>query len=45
MINTNWQVHATLEERIAPGFSLLFGGILDHSKGTSRFGVGLQVGQ
>ena len=45
MMNTNWQLHATLEERIAPGFSLLFGAILDHSKGTSRFGVGLNVGQ
>ena len=45
MLNTNWQIHATLEERIAPGLSLLFGGILDHAKGTGRFGVGLQVGQ
>jgi|TARA_B100000795_G_C22801323_1_gene442082 mitochondrial import receptor subunit TOM40 len=44
-VHSNWQMHATLEEHIAPGFSLLFSGLLDHSKEQYKFGVGLQVGQ
>lgn len=44
-VKSNWEMHATLEEHIAPGFSLLFSGLLDHSKETYKFGVGLSVGQ
>ena len=44
-VHSNWQMHATLEEHIAPGFSLLFSGLLDHSKENYKFGVGLQIGQ
>jgi mitochondrial import receptor subunit TOM40 len=44
-VKSNWEMHATLEEHIAPGFSLLFSGLLDHSKETYKFGIGLTVGQ
>jgi mitochondrial import receptor subunit TOM40 len=44
-MDSKWQMHATLEEHIAPGFSLLFSGMLDHSKEVYKFGLGLQVGQ
>lgn len=40
-LHSNWQLHATLEERIGPGFSLLFSGLLDHSKETYKFGMGV----
>lgn len=44
-MDSRWKMHATVEEHIAPGFSLLFSGILDHTKEEYKFGVGLQVGQ
>ena len=44
-VHSNWSMHATLEEHIAPGFSLLFSGMLDHAKENYKFGVGLSVGQ
>jgi len=44
-MDSSWKMHATVEEHIAPGFSLLFSGMLDHVKEDYKFGVGLQVGQ
>ncbi|KAL7751419.1 translocase of outer mitochondrial membrane [Sorochytrium milnesiophthora] len=43
MIDTSGRISAVLEEKMAPGFSFLLSGELDHLKGTSRFGVGLQL--
>lgn len=42
-VDTSGRVAATLEERLAPGFSVLFSGELDHMKGQSKFGIGMQV--
>ncbi|KAJ1915537.1 translocase of outer mitochondrial membrane [Mycoemilia scoparia] len=37
------KVSMLLEEKIAPGFSFLVSGELDHLKGENKFGVGLQL--
>lgn len=42
-VDTTGKVQAVLEEKLAPGFSILFSGDLDHAKGQSKFGVGLQM--
>lgn len=43
MIDTKGRVQMALEERLAQGFAILINGELDHWKGQSRFGVGLQM--
>ncbi|KAF9095975.1 translocase of outer mitochondrial membrane [Mortierella sp. AD031] len=40
-VDTTGKVSAVLEEKIVPGFSFLVSGEMDHSKGQSRFGVGM----
>ncbi|OZJ02264.1 hypothetical protein BZG36_04694 [Bifiguratus adelaidae] len=40
-IDTSGRVSAVLEEKMAPGFSFLISGDLDHMKGQSKFGVGI----
>lgn len=42
-VDTTGKVSAVLEERMAPGFSVLFTGEIDHMKGQSKFGMGLQL--
>lgn len=41
--DTSGRVGAVLEERLAPGFAVLFSGDIDHQKGASKFGIGLAV--
>lgn len=43
-VDTTGTVGCLVEEKIAPGFSVLFSGALDHSKQESRFGVGVTMG-
>ena len=42
-VDTAGRVTAVLEEKLAPGFSLMFTGDIDHLKGTSKFGMGMQL--
>ncbi|RUP16852.1 hypothetical protein BC936DRAFT_139509 [Jimgerdemannia flammicorona] len=42
-VDTTGRVSAVLEEKMAPGFSFLISGDLDHMKGQSRFGVGIML--
>ncbi|KAI8973594.1 eukaryotic porin/Tom40 [Mycotypha africana] len=42
-IDTTGRVSAVLEEKMAPGFSFLISGDLDHMKGQSKFGVGIML--
>jgi mitochondrial import receptor subunit TOM40 len=42
-IDTTGRVSAVLEEKMAPGFSFLVSGDLDHMKGQSKFGVGIML--
>ncbi|KAI9028091.1 eukaryotic porin/Tom40 [Phycomyces nitens] len=42
-IDTTGRVSAVLEEKMAPGFSFLVSGDLDHVKGQSKFGVGIML--
>ena len=42
-IDSAGKVSAFIEKRVLPTISLLFSGELDHSKNTSRLGLGLQV--
>jgi mitochondrial import receptor subunit TOM40 len=42
-IDTTGRVSAVLEEKMAPGFSILLTGDIDHVKGQSRFGIGMQL--
>jgi mitochondrial import receptor subunit TOM40 len=42
-IDTTGKVSAVLEEKMAPGFSFLISGDLDHMKGQSKFGVGIML--
>lgn len=37
------RVQLLIEERLFPGFSFLISGELDHAKGSSRFGVGINL--
>jgi mitochondrial import receptor subunit TOM40 len=42
-IDTTGRVSAVLEEKMAPGFSFLISGDLDHMKGQSKFGLGIML--
>lgn len=42
-IDSAGKVGMLLEQRIAPTFSFLIGGELDHAKNTSRFGFGIMI--
>ncbi|CAO3595076.1 unnamed protein product [Absidia cylindrospora] len=42
-MDTTGKVSAVLEEKMAPGFSFLISGDLDHMKGQSKFGVGIML--
>ncbi|KAG9299644.1 hypothetical protein G9A89_020815 [Geosiphon pyriformis] len=42
-VDTSGRVSVVLEEKIAPGFSFIITGDIEHSKSTSRFGVGFQL--
>ena len=42
-VDTTGKVALVLEEKLAPGFSFLLSGELDHQKGTNRFGVGINM--
>ena len=42
-VDTTGRVSAMLEEKLAPGVSLLFTGDIDHLKGQSKFGLGFQM--
>ncbi|PVU97629.1 hypothetical protein BB561_000448 [Smittium simulii] len=42
-IDNNFKVSMLLEEKIAPGFSFLLSGEMDHLKGENKFGFGLQL--
>ncbi|KAL1925649.1 uncharacterized protein VTP21DRAFT_532 [Calcarisporiella thermophila] len=42
-IDTTGRVSAVIEERMAPGFSFLVSGDLDHVKGNAKFGVGIMI--
>ncbi|KAI8978546.1 eukaryotic porin/Tom40 [Pilobolus umbonatus] len=42
-IDTTGRVSAVLEEKMAPGFSFLISGDLDHMKGQSKFGIGIML--
>ena len=44
LVQSDTTCSATLEERIAPGISMLLSGQLNHKKGDYKFGVGLTVG-
>ncbi|OMJ24763.1 Mitochondrial import receptor subunit TOM40 [Smittium culicis] len=43
MIDNSFKVSMLLEEKIAPGFSFLISGEMDHLKGENKFGFGLQL--
>jgi mitochondrial import receptor subunit TOM40 len=42
-LDSQGRVQLLFEERLFPGFSLLLSGELDHVRGSSRFGVGLNL--
>ena len=42
-LDSQGKVQMLFEEKLFPGFSLLLSGELDHMKGTSRFGVGINL--
>jgi hypothetical protein len=44
-VDSNFVMMSTVEERIAPGFSLLFSAIMQQSAGRYKFGYGLTFGQ
>lgn len=43
-INSKGVVSATLDQKIAPGFTFHLTGQVDHMKGTNKFGLGLTLG-
>ncbi|KAI9146380.1 eukaryotic porin/Tom40 [Paraphysoderma sedebokerense] len=43
MLDTTGKISTVLEQKMAPGFSFLISGEIDHLKGASRFGVGLAL--
>jgi len=43
MVDTQGRVQSHLEERLAPGFAVLFTGEMDHGKGQGRFGIGMML--
>ena len=42
-VDSTGKVALLFEERLYPGFSLLLAGEIDHAKGSSRFGIGLNI--
>lgn len=42
-IDSGGKVSAALEEKLAPGFSFLLTGEMDHARGQSKFGVGVML--
>jgi len=42
-VDSSGKVGLLYEEKLYPGFSLLLAGEIDHMKGTSRFGLGLNI--
>ncbi|KAI3636426.1 hypothetical protein MIR68_005778 [Amoeboaphelidium protococcarum] len=42
-VDTTGRVATFMEQRLGPGFSFLMSADLNHSKGTSKFGLGLQL--
>lgn len=45
MVDSNWTVGAVLEKKLAPlPFTLNLSGMINHTKGQSRFGIGLIIG-
>lgn len=45
MLDTNWTVGAVLEKKLQPlPFTLALSGMINHTKGQSRFGIGLIIG-
>lgn len=44
-IDSNFVAMTTLEERVQPGFSLLFAAMANHAIGKYKFGVGMNIGQ
>ncbi|CAI2171111.1 2418_t:CDS:2 [Funneliformis geosporum] len=42
-IDTTGRVSAVIEQKIAPGFSFIITGDIEHMKSTARFGVGIQL--
>ena len=44
LVQSDTTCSATLEERIQPGVSMLFSGMLNHKKKDYKFGFGLIVG-
>ncbi|CAG8565060.1 1261_t:CDS:2 [Paraglomus occultum] len=44
-VDTTGRVSVVIEEKIAPGFSFLITGDMEHAKGQSRFGIGIQMEQ
>lgn len=42
-VDTSGRVAAILEQKLAPGLSVLMTGDIDHMKGASKFGIGMQL--
>ncbi|CAG8517883.1 12558_t:CDS:2 [Ambispora gerdemannii] len=42
-LDTTGRVSVVIEEKIAPGFSFIITGDIEHAKSTSRFGIGFQL--
>ncbi|KAJ1670266.1 translocase of outer mitochondrial membrane [Spiromyces aspiralis] len=43
MVDNMGKISMLLEEKVAPGFSFLISGEMDHLKGENKFGVGIQL--
>jgi hypothetical protein len=44
-ITSRGEVAGVLEKQLAPGVTFLLSGVMNHAKGDSVFGFGLNVGQ
>ncbi len=45
MVDSNWNVGAVLEKRLLPlPFTFALSGLLNHSKPSYKFGIGLTIG-
>ncbi|CAB4410514.1 unnamed protein product [Rhizophagus irregularis] len=42
-IDTTGRISSVIEQKIAPGFSFIITGDIEHMKSTARFGVGIQL--
>ena len=42
-IDTTGRVSTVIKQKIAPGFSFIITGDIEHMKSTARFGVGIQL--